>query len=83
MNIKTFSEFNNSHNLNESSISRLISKMDKQNCVILSAFRSKFGCGEVDDIVIPYSINMENHRELKSLIQSQSVVMFIIAEEYS
>jgi hypothetical protein len=68
MNIKTFSEFNNSRNLNESSINRLISKMDKQNCVILSAFRSKFGCATENDLVMPYSINMQNHRELKSLI---------------
>lgn len=69
INIKPFSEFIKSPNtLNESSINRLILKMGNQNCVILSAFRSKFGCGEVTDKVVPYSINMHNHRELKSLI---------------
>lgn len=67
--VKSFTEFIKSpNNLNESSISRLISKMDNQTCVILSAFRSKFGCGGKEDANVPYSINMQNHRELKSLI---------------
>lgn len=67
--IKSFTEFIKSPNaLNESSISRLISKMDNQTCVIMSAFRGRFGCGGEDDATVPYSINMQNHRELKSLI---------------
>lgn len=67
--IKSFTEFTKTfNNLNESSINRLISKMDTQTCVILSAFRSRFGCATKDDLIVPYSKNMKNHRELKELI---------------
>ena len=68
MNIKTFTEFEKIEGLNESSISRLISKMNNQTCVMLSVFRSKFECATKGDLDVPYSINMKNHRELKSLI---------------